>query len=59
MSEFNNLTDKQIARTWLAGHSSCTLVVPKDFAKDYGLDRPSHVILEKKPEGILIRRLEI
>jgi hypothetical protein len=59
MSESHYKVDKQIVRTWLAGHCSCTLVVPKDFARDYGLDRPSHVILEKKPEGILIRKLEI
>jgi hypothetical protein len=51
--------DKEIVRSWLAGHCSCTLVIPKDFAKDYGLDKPSHVLLEKKQEGILIRKLEI
>lgn len=50
---------KQIVRSWLAGHCSCTLVIPKDFARDYGLDKPSHVLLEKKEEGIMIRKLEI
>jgi hypothetical protein len=50
---------KEITRTWLAGQRSCTLVIPKDFAKEYGLDEPSHVILEKKHEGILIKKLEI
>ena len=54
-----DMTDKEIIRTWLAGHSSCTLVIPKEFAKQYGLDKPSHVIVEKKNEGILIRKLEI
>ncbi|MGC1135790.1 MAG: hypothetical protein WA941_23400 [Nitrososphaeraceae archaeon] len=53
------LPEKEIIRTWLAGHSSCTLVIPKEFAKQYGLDRPSHVIVEKKTEGILIRKLDI
>jgi hypothetical protein len=52
-------SEKEIIRTWLAGHSSCTLVIPKEFAKQYGLDRPSHVIVEKKSDGILIRKLEI
>jgi hypothetical protein len=55
----NTLDNKQIIKTWLAGHCSCTLVIPKDFAKDYGLDKPSHVILEKKSDGILIRKLQV
>jgi hypothetical protein len=51
--------EKEIIRTWLAGNHSCTLVVPKDFAVEYKLDKPSHVIIEKRREGLLIRRLEI
>jgi len=50
---------KQIVRTWLAGHCSCTLVIPKDFAKEYGLDKPSHVIIQGTSEGLLIKKLEI
>jgi bifunctional DNA-binding transcriptional regulator/antitoxin component of YhaV-PrlF toxin-antitoxin module len=46
-------------KIWITGNCSATLVIPKDFAKEYGLDKPSHVIVEKKPEGILIRKLEI
>lgn len=49
---------KHIVRTWLAGHCSCTLVIPKEFAKEYGLDKPSHVIVQGTSEGILIRKLE-
>ena len=33
------------------------LVIPKDFAKEYGLDEPSHVVVEGTSEGILIRKL--
>jgi hypothetical protein len=51
--------NKEIIKTWLAGHCSCTLVIPKDFAKEYGLDQPSHVIIEKRPEGLLIKKLEV
>ena len=43
---------KEIVRTWLTGNSSCTLVIPKDFAKEYGLDHPSHVVIEKLTEGL-------
>jgi hypothetical protein len=50
-------SNKEIIKTWLAGHCSCTLVIPKDFAKEYGLDKPAHVVLEKKSNGILIRKL--
>jgi len=50
---------KQIIRTWLTGKSSCTLVIPKEFAKEYGLDQPSHVVIQKTPEGILIKKLDM
>jgi hypothetical protein len=46
-----------IIKTWLAGQKSCTLVIPKDFAKTYGLDEPSHVVIEGKENGILIRKI--
>ena len=54
-----NKEKKQIVRTWLTGQCSCTLVIPKEFAKEYGLDKPTHVIVQGTSEGILIRRLEI
>jgi hypothetical protein len=50
---------KEIVKTWLAGQYSCTLIIPKEFAKEYGLDKPSHVIVEGTSEGILIRKLVI
>ena len=50
---------KEIIKTWLAGQYSCTLIIPKEFAKEYGLDKPSHVIMEGTSEGILIRKLVI
>jgi hypothetical protein len=50
--------NKEIVRTWITGKSSCTLIIPKDLAYKYGLDEPSHIVLEGRPEGILIRRLE-
>ena len=57
MSENNN--SKQIVRTWITGKSSCTLVIPKDFAKEYGLDTPSHVVIEKRHDGMLIKKLDL
>jgi hypothetical protein len=59
MSEkINTLEKKEIVKTWLAGQHSCTLVIPRDFAKQYGLDEPSHVVVEGRPDGILIRKLK-
>jgi antitoxin component of MazEF toxin-antitoxin module len=50
---------KEIVRTWITGNCSATLVIPREFAKEYGLDQPSHVIVEKKSDGLLIRKLEV
>ena len=51
--------NKEITKTWLSGNSSCTLVIPKKFAKEYGLDKPSHVVIEKRAEGLLVRKLDV
>jgi len=62
VSEKQNQTNnnkKEIIKTWLAGSCSYTLVIPKEFAKEYGLDKPSHVVIEQRPEGILIRKIEL
>ena len=53
-----NTDNKEVTKTWLTGHS-CTLVIPKRFAKEYGLDRPSHVVIEKRADGLLIRKLDV
>jgi len=50
---------KEISKTWISGQNSCTLIIPKSVAKEYGLESPSHVIVQGTPEGILIRKLEI
>ena len=60
MSNYQNKSEKkEVVKTWLAGQYSCTLIIPKEFAKEYGLDKPSHVIIEGTSEGILIRKLVI
>ncbi len=50
---------KEITKTWLSGQNSCTLIIPKSVAKEYGLENPSHVIVESTSEGILIKKLQI
>jgi antitoxin component of MazEF toxin-antitoxin module len=54
-----NIEKKEIIKTWLAGQHSCTMVIPKELAKSYGLDQPSHVVIEGRPDGIMIKRLEL
>ena len=55
----NENTKKEIMKTWLTGNRSCTLILPRSVAKEYGLEEPSHVIVEGTAEGILIKKLEI
>jgi len=50
---------KEITKTWISGHKSCTLVIPKTIAKEYGLDSPSHVTIESTSNGILIKKLDL
>ena len=55
----NKYERKELTKTWLAGQHCCTLVIPKDFAREYGIEKPSHVVIEGRPDGILIRRLHL
>ena len=50
---------KDVTTTFLTGKMSCTLIIPKEIAKEYGIDKPSHVVVEATDEGILINKLEI
>ena len=51
--------EKDITTTFLTGRTSCTLIISKDIAKKYGIDEPSHVIVEGIDRGILIRKLNL
>lgn len=50
---------KRITHTFLSGRLSATLIIPIEVARKYGIDRPANVIVEEKPEGILIRKIEV
>jgi hypothetical protein len=50
---------REVTKTFLTGKVSCTLIISKDIAKKYGIDEPSHVVVEERPEGILIRKLAL
>jgi len=52
--------NKEIGKTWKSGPAdSCTVVIPKELARRYGLEHPSHVTLEGLDDGILIRKLKV
>jgi hypothetical protein len=50
---------EKIAKTWISGQRSATLIIEKTLAEEYGLTEPAHVVLERRPEGILIRKLKL
>jgi hypothetical protein len=53
------LEKKEITKIFLSNKVSATLIIPIDIARRHGLEKPAHVIVEERPEEILIRRLEI
>lgn len=53
------MAETKIAKTWISGQHSATLIIEKSLAQEYGLTEPSHVVLERRPEGILIRKLKL
>lgn len=58
-TESRRRIDKDVTTTFLTGKTSCTLIISKEIAKKYGIDEPSHVIVEGTNDGILIKKLEV
>lgn len=46
-----------IVRTWKSGFSSTSIVIPKQLARQAGLDEPCYVTIEYANDGILIKKL--
>lgn len=55
----HDLKKNEIVKTWISGQRSVTLIIERKIAEEYGLVDPQHVILVRKPDGILIKKLEI
>jgi bifunctional DNA-binding transcriptional regulator/antitoxin component of YhaV-PrlF toxin-antitoxin module len=49
----------KIAPIFLTNKISATLIIPLSLARKYELNQPSHVVLEERDEGILIKKLKI
>lgn len=64
MSKLNDLKkckdnfEKNIAPIYLTNRLSATLIIPIGMARRNGLDHPTHVMVEEKAEGILIRKIQ-
>jgi hypothetical protein len=58
-TESRRRIDKDVTTTFLTGKTSCTLIISKEIAKKYGIDEPSHVVIEGTNDGILIKKLEV
>jgi hypothetical protein len=58
-SNIRTLEVKEVTKIFLSGKLSATLVIPIEIARRHGLERPAHVVVEERPEGILIRKLEV
>ena len=50
---------KEVVPVFLGHGISSTLIIPIAMARHYSLDKPSHVVLEAKDDGIMIKKLEI
>ncbi len=49
----------EIGKTWISGQNSVTMIIDRKLAEEYDLLDPQHVVLERRPEGILIKKLVI
>ena len=52
------MNSKEISKIFLINKISATLIIPIEIARRYGLNEPTHVIVEETSEGILIRKLK-
>jgi bifunctional DNA-binding transcriptional regulator/antitoxin component of YhaV-PrlF toxin-antitoxin module len=64
LKEIQDITEnqgdkKEVTKIFLSGRLSATLIIPIGMARRHGLEKPSHVIVEERQEGILIKKLEL
>jgi hypothetical protein len=51
--------EKEIVKLWLQGDHYPTFTIPKEFAREYGLDKPTRIVIEKTSQGLLLKKFEI
>jgi bifunctional DNA-binding transcriptional regulator/antitoxin component of YhaV-PrlF toxin-antitoxin module len=50
---------KEVTKIFLSGRLSATLIIPIEMARRHGLEKPSHVVVEERQDGILIKKLDL
>jgi hypothetical protein len=53
------MKQKHVSPIFLSNGVSSTLVIPIEMARHLGLDKPCHVTLQEKQDGILIKKLRL
>lgn len=53
------MSEKEIAKPWISGSGSCTVVIPKNFALKHGISASSKVVIEDTESGLLLRKLDL
>lgn len=48
---------KEITHTFVSGKLSTAIIIPKNIARKYKIDKPTNVIVEETENGILIKPL--
>ena len=59
ISKNQQVFEKKVAPIFLSNGISSTLIIPIEMARRYHLDKPSHVVLEEKEDGIFIKKLDL
>lgn len=47
---------KEIPIVWLSGQISCTIIIPKEFAKEHVFTDIKEAVLEGRQDGLLIKK---
>lgn len=55
----DNTSKKEITKIFKSGSNSSTIVIPKHLAKQSGLDKPCHVLVESTNGVITVKKLDL
>jgi Antidote-toxin recognition MazE, bacterial antitoxin len=59
LSQTNNDNIVEVAKVFLLNDKSATLIIPAEIARKHGLHRGSHVTVQDRQDGILIKKLKV
>lgn len=54
-----NFEKREITKIFKTGSDSSTLIIPKHLAKQSGLDKPCHVLVESVNGAITVKKLDL